>query len=136
MMKWRHYENPLAREFETHHLQNHRDGFDHENAAYHNEEQLLLATNRHDTNRAAERERPGIAHENFRWKTIEPEEAQTRTDQCGADDSQFPRKRIERNLQIFGDSEIPSGVRKQSIGKRHRNSATNRQTIQPVGKID
>ena len=98
MMKRRHDENPLAREFETHHLQNHRDGFDHENAAYHNEQQLLLATDRHDANRAADRERPGIAHENFRWKTIEPEEAQTRTDQCGADDCQFPGKRIERNL--------------------------------------
>src|SRR5207248_9967976 len=45
MMKRRHDENPLAREFETHHLQNHRDGFDHENAAYHNEDRKSTRLN-------------------------------------------------------------------------------------------
>src|ERR1043166_10031849 len=79
MMDRRHGENAFAGGLETDHLQNHRDGFDDENAANHNEQQLLLATNRHHSNYPANGERAGVAHENLCRMTVEPERSEEHT---------------------------------------------------------
>ena len=107
MMDGRHREDAFARQLETEHLQNDGDGFDHEHAADDGEEQFLFAANRDYANQSADCERTRVAHENFRGVTVEPEEAQSRSDQRGTNHSEFAGEWIKRHLQVFRDPEIP-----------------------------
>src|SRR6266704_4717491 len=79
VMKRGHDENPPARRFETDYLQNHRDRFNHENAAHYGQEQFLLTADRDDAHHAANGERSRIPHKDFRRMTVEPEEPEART---------------------------------------------------------
>ena len=87
VMKGGHDENPPARRFETDHLQNHRDRFNNENAAHDDQEHLLFTADCDDADHAADGERASVPHENFGRVTVKPEKAETRADQCRADDS-------------------------------------------------
>src|SRR5437016_3244929 len=113
MMQGRHDEKSLSSQFEAQHLQNHREGFDDENATDDHQKQFLLTTNGDHAQHTADRQRSGVSHENFSWITVEPEKTESRSNECRADNRQFPGKRIERDLQVFRDAEIPSRVRKQ-----------------------
>ena len=95
----------FAGQFEAQHLQNDRDGFDHENAAHDHEEQFLFTTNRDDADHAADRERAGVAHENFRRMTVEPEKAEAGADERRANDRQLAGEGIKRDLEIFARCE-------------------------------
>ena len=121
---------------ETHHLQNDRDRFDDENAADHREQQFLFTTNRDHPDHAADGERAGVAHEDFRRMTIEPEKAEAGADERGANYGEFAGERIKWDLQIFRDAKISGGVGKQRVGKRDRDRATDGETIETVREID
>ena len=95
-----------------------------------------FTADRDDADHPADGERSGISHENFGRVTVEPEKAETRADQCGADDGQLSGKRIKRDLQVFRDPEISSRIRKQRVAERHRDGATDREAIEPVGQVD
>ena len=136
MMDRRHGENAAAGQFETEHLQNDRDRFDDENAADDGEEQLLFTADRDHADHAADGERAGVAHENFRRMTIEPEKAEAGADERGADDRELAGERIKRDLQIFGDAKISGGVGKQRVGESDRDGATDGEAIEAVGQID
>jgi hypothetical protein len=77
VMERGHDENPAARHFETDHLQNHRHGFDHKDAAHDDQKKFLLATDCDDAKHAADGERSGVPHENLGGVTVEPEKAKT-----------------------------------------------------------
>src|SRR5215510_13296818 len=132
MMKWRHDEKPLAGELETQHLQNHRDGFDYKNAPHYDQEQLLFTTDRDDTEHAPDGERSGVAHKHLGRVAVEPKKAQPRADKRRADNGQFASERIERHLQVFGDTEIAGLLTQQRIRKRYCDCASASQTIQPI----
>src|SRR4029077_5053840 len=116
MVNGRHGEDAAASQFETEDLQDHRDRFDDENAAYHNQQQFLLTTNGHYADHATDRERPCVAHENLGRMTIEPQKSKAGADQRRANYRQFSRERIKWDLQIFRDAKISSCVREQRIG--------------------
>src|SRR5947207_14931673 len=117
VMKRRHRENPFAGELETQHLENHRDRFDHKNAADDDEKQFLFATDRDDADQAADCERAGVAHKNFGRMTIEPEKTETGADERGTNDRQLGGERIKWNLQIFRDAIIAARISKKGVGK-------------------
>src|SRR5215471_11372737 len=135
MMKRRHDEKPLASELETQHLQNHGDGFDYKNAPHYDQEQLLFTTYRDDAEHAPDGKRSGVAHKHLGRIAVEPKKAQPRADKRRADNGQFACERIERDLQVFGDTEIAGRVAEQGIRKRHRDCASASQTIQPISEI-
>ena len=96
----------LPGELEAEHLEDDGNRFDHEDAADDGEQQLLFAADRDDANHSADGERAGVAHENLRRMTVEPEKAEPGADERGADDRQFAGERIKWDLQIFRDAEV------------------------------
>src|ERR1700730_13976624 len=62
VMDGRHSKNALAAQLERAHLQNHRNGFQHKNAANEEQQNLLLDDDRNHAERPAQRKRPHIAH--------------------------------------------------------------------------
>ena len=136
MMERRHREDAFAGQLETEHLQDDRDRFDHEDAADHHEQQLLFATNRDDADHAADGQRAGVAHEDFRGMAIEPEKAESRADQRRANDRQLAGEGIKWDLEILRDAKISGGVGEQRVGERDRDRAADGETIEAVGEID
>src|SRR5580700_7228897 len=76
MVDRRHLEDALAGELERDHLHDHRHRLEHEQAADHGENDLVLGGDRDGTDHAAERQRAGIAHEDRGRRRVEPEKAQ------------------------------------------------------------
>jgi hypothetical protein len=65
MVQRRHAEHPLLGQLERGHLDDDRQGFEDEQAAHQDEEDLLLGDHRHAADRGAERERADVAHEHL-----------------------------------------------------------------------
>src|SRR6266849_3853958 len=76
VMDGRHAEDALTAQLERAHLQNHRNGFQHKNAANEEQQNLLLDDYSDHAERPAQRERTHISHENFRRMRVVPEKAQ------------------------------------------------------------
>ena len=124
---------PVSRKLST--WKNHRNRFENEDAAHDREEQFLFAANRDDADDAADRERAGVAHDDFRGMAIEPKKPQAGPDERGADDRQLAGVGIERDLEIFRDAKISRGVGKQRVSKRDRDRAANGEAVEAVGEI-
>ena len=67
------------------HLKNHGNRFENEDTAHDREEQLLFAADRDDSDHSANRERASVAHDDFRGMAVEPEKAQTGSDERRTD---------------------------------------------------
>src|ERR1035441_8294472 len=106
VMKGRHGENPPTSEFEAKHLKDDRDRFDDENAAHHREEQLLFTTDRDHPDHAADGERAGVAHENFRRVAVEPKKSQAGTDERRAYNRELAGERIDRKSTRLNSSHL------------------------------
>src|SRR5215472_14412463 len=85
---------------------------------------------------AAQRERTGVAHEDLRWVTVEPKEAQTGADEGGAKDSEFAGARHKRDLQITGNFCVACDISKNQKDKADNECATDGQAVQTIGQID
>ena len=95
----------FAGQSETQHLQDHGNRFENEDAAHDREQQFLFATDRDDSDHSADRERSGVAHDDFRRMAVEPEKPQAGSDQRRADHGQLAGERIKRDLQDIPRSE-------------------------------
>src|SRR5689334_19225243 len=73
MMKRRHKEDAFPSQLERDHLNHHRQAFNHKHAAHKRQQKLLFDQNRNDADRAAQRQRTYIAHEDFRGMGVVPE---------------------------------------------------------------
>src|SRR5207249_6080662 len=100
MVDRRHPEDPLAAELEGHHLPDHRQRLDHEDATHHEEHELLARDERDDAERRPEGERADVAHEHLRGIRVEPEEPEARGGEGTAEDRQLARARHEWDLKI------------------------------------
>ena len=105
--KWwwmrRHLEDALAGQLEGGDLDDHRERLEHEDAADDDEQQLLLDQDRDRAERAAERERPDVAHEDLGGVRVVPEEAEARADQRAAEDRQLAGRRKSDEQQVVGE---------------------------------
>src|SRR5688572_31956970 len=136
MMQRRHREDAFAGQPEAEHLEDDRGCFEDEDAAHDREQQLLFATNSDDANHAADGQRAGVAHDHFRGMVVEPEKAQARSDQRGANDRQLAGVGIKWDLEILGDAKIPGGVSEQCVGERDRDGATDGEPVETVREIN
>src|SRR5476651_2121181 len=78
MMQRRHAEDALAGPLEGQHLHDHRYGLQHEQPAHDRQHELVLDHDRGGAERAADRERARVTHEDHRRRRVEPQEAQPR----------------------------------------------------------
>src|SRR6266404_3533427 len=60
-------------------LQHHRDRLDHKYAAHHYQHEFLFGEHGNSADRAADCQAADVAHENFRRRSVKPEETQTRS---------------------------------------------------------
>ncbi len=71
------------------HLDDHRRGFDHEDAAHDEHHEFLPDDHGDRAERGAQRECADVAHEHLRRIGVEPQEAEPRAHQRGAEDQQL-----------------------------------------------
>src|SRR5271168_1111714 len=110
MVDRRHAEHPLAGELERHHLDDHRDGFEHEQAADDGEHDLVLGGDRDRADHAAERQRAGIAHEDRSRRRVEPEKAEAGADQGAAQHRELAGAGDVVDLQIVGEHRVAGQI--------------------------
>ena len=72
----------------------------HEQAADDGEHDLVLGRHRDGAERAAERQRAGVAHEDHGRRRVEPQEAEPGADQRAADDGQLADALHVVDLQV------------------------------------
>ena len=136
MVQRGHAKNALpARGLEIAHLQNHGEGFRHEQAAHDEQEQFLLAKHREKGQHAAEPERPHVAHEHLGGIGVEPEEPKPRASQRTAENSDLAHPGNVFKLQVLREPHMPRDVnihRKHQPGDDHRADS---QPVEPVRQI-
>src|SRR5690606_6681884 len=103
MMDGGHEKDPLAGHIEHGHLDDDRENLDDEKAADNGEHDLVLGRHGDRAEQTAERERPGIAHEDGRGRRIEPEEAEARADHGAQHYGKLPGARHEMDLQVISE---------------------------------
>src|SRR5690554_5065118 len=89
VMNGRHAEHPAAGQLERGHLNDHRQGLDHENAAHDEQHYFLTDDYRDHAQRRPQSQRPHIAHEDLGRIGVEPQETEAGTDQRAAEDQQL-----------------------------------------------
>src|SRR5579862_1528337 len=68
----RHAKNPPTGQLYSYYLYDHRDRFEHEQAADNGQHQFVLGHHADRTERTADRQRPGVAHKDHRRRRIKP----------------------------------------------------------------
>src|SRR5215207_4237766 len=116
MMQRRHGEYAPAPNLESEHLDDDGHGFEHEKTADHEEHDLVLGGNRNCAERAAERQRARIAHENHGRGCVEPQEAEAGTDDRSTEDRKLARSFDEMHLQVIGKNRIAHQIDDDAIG--------------------
>src|SRR5271167_1635779 len=106
----RHTENALPPQLERAYLQNHGERFDDEDSTNKKQQNLLLDDDRYRAQSSAKRERPDIAHENFRWVGVVPKEAKGGADQGAAKYGQFADARNVLNFEVRGPARVAADV--------------------------
>src|SRR5436190_6295621 len=141
MVQRRHQKNSAPdpvlapRIFEIGRLNQHRARFRHEHAAGDDQEERLMNEDRDDPERAAERKRPGVAHEDFCGMTIEPKKPQARANHGRAKHREFPCPINVGNLEVLRHDDIAREIRDDQENDGDNDRATNGESIQPVREV-
>src|SRR6267143_1084726 len=136
VMDGRHPENALAAQLERAHLQNHRNGFQHKNAANEEQQNLLLDDDRDHAERPAQRERPHISHENLRGMRVVPEKAERRANERTAEHRQLADLRDVLNVEVGRPAVVATDVWQHGEGACSDDRTADGKTVQPVGEVD
>src|SRR5215216_5828086 len=115
MVDRRHLEHALAGELEGRDLDHDRRRLHHEDATDDDEQQLLLDQDGDRADRAAERERADITHEDFGGVRVVPKEAETRADQRAAEDRHFTSRRKSDQIEVGSELRVA-----RDVGKRRK----------------
>src|SRR5216684_7783051 len=136
VMNGGHPKNALAAQFERAHLQNHRDGFQHKNAANEEQQNLLLDDDRNHAERPAQRERPHISHENLRRMRVVPQKAERRADERAAEHRQLADLRDILYVQVRRPAEVAAHVGQHREGACRDDRTADGETVQTVREVD
>src|SRR4051812_4814200 len=136
MMDRRHLEDALTGQLEGRDLHDHRDGFEHEQAADHRQHDLVLHRDRDRAKHAAERQRAGVAHEDRGRRRIEPEEAEPSAEHCATEHGELAGARDVVDLQIVGEHGVAGEVGDQAKARRGDHHRHDRKAVEAVGQVD
>ena len=132
----RHAEHAFAGEAERGDLNDHRDGFQHEQTADDGEDDFVLGCHGNRAECAAKRQRASVAHENLRRWRIEPQETQPSADQRATNHRQLARAGHVVEQQVIGEIDAADEVGDQREAGRRDHNGNDGQTIEAVGEID
>src|SRR5260221_10936374 len=131
----RHAKNSFPAQLERPHLQNHRERFQHEHSANKHQQHFLLDDHRNSSQRAAQRQRPHIAHKHFRGMRVIPKKSKRRAHQRPAENRQFADARDVLDLQISRPAKVAAHIRQNRHRARRDHRAANRQPVQPIRQV-
>src|SRR5688500_13506293 len=116
-------------------LPKHRDRLDHEDEADEDQQEFRLEQNGDGSERAAERQRTGIAHEHLRRIRVVPQKADQRSDHRGAKDGELPGVDEIEDAEITARVDASDDVGKDRERRERDGAQPRRETIHPVGEI-
>src|SRR3954447_7531910 len=117
----RHQEHPLAEGLEGEDLDQHAQRLDHEDPAEQDQQDLGARHHRETRDRAAQPERPCVAHEDRRRERVEPQEADAGAHEAAAE---------QRKVLL-----APRDERDPDVGQQHDRGAARGQAVEPVGEV-
>src|ERR1700677_654682 len=135
MVDGRHLENAFAGELERNHLHDHRNRLEHEQPADNREHDLVLGRHRNRADHAAERERAGVAHENRRWRRVEPQKTQSGPEHRPAQHRKFAGAGDIVNLQIIGEYRVAGEVCDHAEARGRDHHRHDGKPVEAVGQI-
>ena len=137
-----HPEEPLAlprlplRVLEVARLEDHGERLDEEDGAEDGEQQLLLDHHRGRPDRRAEREAPGIAHEDLRGVAVVPEEPEARRRHRRGEDHELVRATDEDVVDEVGGDGVARDVDERDEPERDERARPRREPVEAVGEVD
>ena len=138
----RHLQDPpagaeaLLGELEPADLQHHRQRLDDEDAAHDAEHDLLPRDDRDRAERAAERQRADVAHEDLRRMGVEPQEGEAGAGHRRAEHQQLAGPRDVRNQQVAAEDRIAGDVGEDAERRADHHHRHDRQAVEAVGQVD
>src|SRR5258707_11551849 len=124
MMERGHEQHSLATSFKAQDLQDDQNRLDDKHAADNRKKKLLLATDRNHSQRAADRKRSGVPHENPRRVTVKPEKSESSSGHRRTDDCQLRALTIIRKIKVSSNRHVARGISQNRIGRSGSDSAT------------
>ena len=134
-MQRRHLEDPLAGQLERPDLEDHGEGLEDEHTAHNRQQQFLLDENRNGSERAAERERPDIAHEDLRGIGVVPKEPEARADERSAENRQLGGLGKVHEQQVLGEDAMACDVGKRRERRSRDRKSADGQAVEAVGQL-
>ena len=117
-------------------LEDDRHGLDHEDAADDDEQEFLLDEDRDRAERAAERERADVAHEDVGGIGVVPEEPEAGADQRAAEDRQLADGGdTVGQLQVLGEHAVAADVGQRRERRGGDAEHADRQAVEAVGEV-
>src|SRR5450631_135109 len=110
MMQRRHAEDAPAGPFIGHDLDDDRYGLEDKQTADDGQHDLVLGDDGDRTQRPADSERTGVAHEHHGGRRVEPQEAQARADQGGKQHGELARARDVMKIEVVGEDGVAHDV--------------------------
>src|SRR5690606_36895536 len=110
-------------------LKDHRERLRDQNAPEDEEEELVPKEHGHEPDRPAERKRAGVAHEDLRRMTVEPQEAEARAAQGRAPDGDLARILDVEEPERGAHRLIADDERERREGRRHQRARADREAI-------
>ncbi len=98
-----HQENALLRALVIHDLDDHAQRLDHEKATDDGQHDLVLGADRDGAKRAAQGQRPRVAHEHGRRGCVVPQEPQARAEDAGGEDQKLGRAGHRVDAKVIRD---------------------------------
>eukprot|EP01022_Parablepharisma_sp_SALTPOND_P026954 TRINITY_DN652_c1_g3_i1.p2 TRINITY_DN652_c1_g3~~TRINITY_DN652_c1_g3_i1.p2 ORF type:complete len:1102 (+),score=458.93 TRINITY_DN652_c1_g3_i1:51019-54324(+) len=126
----------LFRILEIGHLDHHRQRLHHEDAAHDEQHDLLAHDHRDGAQRAAQRQRADVAHEDLRRIGVVPEEGQARAAHGATEDQQLASTGDVRDEQVLGIAGATGQVGEQAQRRAHQHGRHDGQAIQAIGQVD
>ena len=108
----------------------------HEQAADDGQHDLVLGGDRDGAQRAAQRQRAGVAHEDHGWRRVEPQEAEAGADDGPADDGELAGALHVVDLQVGGEARVAGQVGDQAEGGGGDHHRHDGEAVEAVGEID
>ena len=111
-------------------------GFDDEQAAHDDEDELLADDDGNGIECRFQSQRADVAHENLRGIGVEPQKSETRAAHGGTENHDFVRACDIRQLQVLGELRVSAGVGEDGEAGDDKDNGEGGKSVKAVGQID
>src|SRR5579862_2442107 len=136
VMERGHFEDAFSGELEGSDLQDHREGFEDEDAANGQQQNFLLDDDRDGADASADGERAYIAHEKLGGMRVVPKEAESGAHHGAAENGELADVGDALNFKIFGEARVAGNVSEDGESTGGNERAADGQAVEAVREID